>query len=386
MANPYHPGPAPMPSPPPQGYGWPAQPGVPSVQPGMVVGQPNSQPGVQRPAAQRDVLTLVAAGLVVLSPILAIIRMFVQFDDTWLHSWSSLEWIFVLGTPICGAVQALISRNRIAARLTIAASAGLAFIGPFSYVTYLFEDGALPFLLSLLATLLAVAAIVLLYMTSRSSIAQTSAKPSTSAQPLWPQQPQPGPAQAPQWQQPLAQNLQPPTGFPAPQPPAGYAPQPGYQPVGYPQPGFVPQLQQSSAPQQPLYSSPPPQQPAFGAPQPPVADPTILRQPPAPADGQASIPQPLNAFGQAQESGAHPTVLQRPGGFGTPPGSGTPPTSSQEPGSGAQPPAAAQSSSTPAASSASQPPVQAGPAQPGTSTPTPPPATSGQQQPPSPLQ
>ncbi|WP_157117178.1 hypothetical protein [Nocardia vaccinii] len=380
MANPYQPGPAPMPSPPSQGYGWPAQPGMP-------VGQPNSPFPAQRPAGSRNVLTLVAAGLVMLTLVVGIISMSLGESADWLTDWYVLTWVVLVATAVCGAVLALINRNPAAANLTVALSAGMAFIGPFSTLTVGpsgYRGDAYHFWLAIPATLFALTAIVLLYLASRSTAAQSPSRPAVPAQPGWPPQQQHAPGQVPQWPHPPAQNPQPPIGFPAPQPPAGYAPPPVYhQPAGYSQPGFAPQpKQQPSVPQQPLYSSPPAPQPAFGAPQISGADPTVLRPPSGPAENQSPIPQPPNPFGQLQDSGGHATVLQRPGGFGTPPSSETPPTVSPQPDSAAQSPAAPQPGSAPDAPSTNQQPTQAGPGQSGTSTPTPPPASGFQQQPP----
>ncbi|WP_157121902.1 hypothetical protein [Nocardia miyunensis] len=382
MANPYQPGPAPMPSPPPQGYGWPAQPGMPVV-------QPNSPYPGARPAAPRSVPLTVAAGLTLLAVVVGVVRTFVyEGDADWIADWYVLTWIILLGTAVYGVVSTLMNRNPTMSRVTVALASGMAFIGPFNVLTSgipnisNYPKYAYNFWLSIPSVLLALAAIVLLYIASRSNTSHSPARPCTPAPPGWPQQPRPVPAQAPQWPQPVAQNLQPPTGFHAPQPPAGYAPQPVYQPAGYPQPGFAPQPppQQPSAPQQPVYPSPPPQQPPYGAPQLSAADPTILRQPPAPAEGQRPIPQPPNAFGQTQDSGAQPTVLQRPGGFGTPLSAETPSTASQQPDT-AKPSTAPQPSSAPDAPSTSQPSVQAGPAQP--VPPQPGTSPSGAQQPPS---
>ena len=376
MANPYQPGPAPMPSPPSQGYGWPAQPGMP-------VGQPNSPYPVQRPAGSgsRNVLTLVAAGLVMLALVIGIVRLSIAEGGDWVTDWYVLTWVVLVATAVTGAVLAAVNRNPAAAQLTVAISAGMAFIGPFSTVVLgpSQYEGVSRFWLAVPAALLSLAAMVLLYLASRSKAAQSPSRPAAPAQPGWPQQ-QPALGQAPQWPQAAVQNPQPPIGFSAPQHPAGYAPPPVYQPAGYPQPGFAPQPQQS-VPQQPLYSSPPPQQPTFGAPV-PSADPTVLRQPSGPAEPQSPNPQPPNPFGQSQDSGGQATVLQRPGGFGAPPTSETPSAAAQQPDSAGRPAGAPQPSSAPDASSANQNPFQAGPGQPGIPTPTPHPASDLQQQPP----
>ncbi|WP_153413392.1 hypothetical protein [Nocardia macrotermitis] len=343
----------------------------------MPVGQSNPPfPAALSATPKRPPHDLIAAGLVILALLLDLGRRTWNQGVGWFASWYVVSSVVLIGVSVAALVLVLMDRNRTIARNTVVLASGMIFVNQLgSLVSSLATDYYSLNLsyegnwLAIPAGLATLAAIILVYLV-RDSDTPRPARPAGLAQPIQPGWPQPGPAQAPQWPQPAAQNPQQPTGFPAPQPPAGYAPQPGYQPAGYPQPGFAPQQQHPPVAQPPAYPQPA-QQPGFGVPA--AADPTILRQPPA----ESPIPQPPNAFGQPQDSGAEPTVLHQPGGFGAPPSSEFPAPTPPQPATAAQP------SSTPDTPSTSQPPVQAGPAQPG-AAPTPDATSSGpQQRPPS---
>jgi len=307
VANPYQPGPAPMPAAPPPGYGWPAQPGAP-------VGQANPLHSAPRAAGGRSTSTLVAAGLILLSFVIQFIGRFVRYGDfSWMGHPIVITWIVTLGVSIAGAVQLILNRNPVSARITAAIAASWLFIIQLSDITNGLGYYAYGVLRSgiwsaIPGALVALAAIVLLYISSRGTAAKPGlapAMPWPSTQASWPQQ-----QQTPYGQQPA--------GFPAQVP--GF---PQQHPSAAPQHGGFPQQQPAAPqpggfPQQPAYqpqpSFPGQQYPGFAAQQPAPQQPNPVLQQPGAFGAPPLPPQQPNPFGAPQDSGFQATVLQQPGG------------------------------------------------------------------------